>query len=181
LAELVRRAYPEAEFPEVDHDDPLAAFPAPRTWTRLPDIRALTADQSPMCVVTSNGIGDVARSGDGDWHGVWGVQVFTVIRDIAYERVADAVGVYVAAARVALLQHGIGFDGARKPKWSGESYHEFESRDARSMGAGVVGFTVGVHGAVNDLSGPLEVPAAPAFIDEDDPVVASSMATVDHV
>ena len=176
LAELVRRAYPS-----VDPDDPLATFPAPRTWIRLPDMRAMTEDQSPMCVVTSSGVGETIRSGDGSWSATWGFQVFTVIRDTGYENVADAVGVYIAAARVAILQHGIGIAGARKPRWSGESYHEMDARDARSLGAGVCGFTVTIPNSVTDTAGPIEPPAPTPFIDVDDPVVASSIVTVDSL
>lgn len=132
---------------------------APRTWTRLPDFRALQADQTPAVVVTTPGLmGDPVRRGDGLYDVIWQLRLLVVVRGDTYDRTADLVGFYVACLRLAALRNRIDVDGAQRATWlPGESYHELATDAARTIGAGVVPVAVPVKDAIADidLTGPV--------------------------
>lgn len=191
LAAVARNECPDhpahPDFDPMNPLDPVTGLGPPRTWTRPVDPRAVALDQTPCVVVTSPGIDRANRDGSkgsdpaiGNWSARWMLAVTCIIRGDTYDQVADRIGWYVSAARVAILQHGIGFEGAGKPWWRGETYHELDTDDARSIGGGTGLFSVDVANAVNDYAGPTDPPAAPSYIDGDGVEVTDTLVTVDH-
>lgn len=145
----------------------------PRTWERPPDIDALPVDQTPAIAVTSTGLSEAAeRDGEGVHRAPWALHVFVVLRGNAVGEISDLVGIYTAAIRACLAQVGLDVEGARKPRWRGEEYAEWRTKDgdARQMGAGVVTFELAV-GDVLDDTGKLT----------DDPTATVSSVTVASV
>ena len=122
----------------------VGALPQPRSWVRLPDFTKLADHQSPTVVVTSPGLeGEPKGEYDGAYTARWRVRAFVVIRGRSYDEVADRVGHYTAAIRNAVLAHAR-LDGAMAEwtTWVDETYAELAVDNARTIGAGSVGFVV---------------------------------------
>lgn len=126
------------------------ALPAPRSWARLPDFTKLPEKQSPSVVVTSPGLeAEPARDYLLVYAAAWRIRAFVVIRGRSYDEVADRVGHYTAALRNAVLAHAQLGGLAERTIWVDETYAELAVDQARSIGAGSVGFVVAVGNAAD--------------------------------
>ncbi len=114
-------------------------LPAPRSWGRLPDFTRITEQQSPAVLVTSPGLEAAPEERRlGEFHPVWLLRAFCVVRGRGYDETADRVGQYVAGLRVALLSDRTLGGLADDAQWRAESYSELDTDQARTVGAGSV-------------------------------------------
>lgn len=144
--------------PLVDMTDMLPT-PRVRSWTRLPDYRALDEGQSPAIIVTSTGLTgtpdrEARDAGGGDYRASWQVTVYCFVRATTYHDVADLVGLYTGAIRECLLQRRLPGHSA-SVEWMDEGYNEVDTDDARSIGAGQVTLRVSLADVVTDLLPPI--------------------------
>lgn len=158
-------------------------LPPPQTYRRLPDFTALTDDQSPMCIVTSPGtVTEPHRDEGGQWMAQWRLNVFVVVRDESYEAVADKLGLYLVAAQIIGLQHGLSEMWHQPFRLAQTTLNELDTSDARTIGAGMVSFIVPIADMVSDIAGPIdleEVGPAPEFEVPLLTQISSSVVTVD--
>lgn len=177
VAELARRA--DVNYPPAAGESSFVdlAIP-PRDYRRLPDddIWDLATDQTPVVVVSSPGIPRVERDSDGLYSALWLVHTAIIVRGDTFEQTTDLLGLYLTAARLALCQHGIGLQGASKPRWRGETYREIDTDNARSLQGGSVTVEVTVADVMDDTAGPAEPPEPPDYIDPE-PVLADTVNT----
>ncbi|MDQ2727983.1 MAG: hypothetical protein M3Y91_09015 [Actinomycetota bacterium] len=148
-----------------------------RSWEVVTDFDLIPNDAMPSGMVSSSGIvGKPTREGTGLTRAIWSVDVSVVINGNSWQDTADRVGWYTAAVRAAVAQHRSLGGFAQDTTWVGESYGRIPTRESRTLGAGVVMFTVAVESVVNYNAGPLVAgpPATPY------PTVASTVVTLDN-
>lgn len=136
---------------ELEDVDPITP---PKAWRRLPDFRKLLDDQSPTVIVTTPGLSGTPGEGQearlsNAVEARWDIRTFCIVRAGTYDAVADMVGWYTAAIRLAALRNKQLSGLARTTRWVGEAYDLLDASDARTIGAGSVDFTVGVDNAVD--------------------------------
>jgi hypothetical protein len=150
----------------------------PRDYQRLPDedVWDLAADQTPVVAVSSPGVPKVTRDSDGLYSAEWMVHVAVIVRGDTFEQTTDILGIYLTAARMALCQHGLGLQGASKPRWVTETYKELDTDVSRSLQGGSTTVRVRVADVMDDTAGPAEPPEAPDYIDPE-PVLAETVNT----
>jgi hypothetical protein len=146
----------------------------PVTWLRLGDPDDFPMDQLPGVLITSPGVtGTPARDENGRWSATWQVFVTVLARETSFERVADLVGLYTAAVRLAVLQNRSLGGFASGCRWVGEDYVPGgrDRKTRRTLGAGLKVFDVDVDDVADDTAGPLLPPDDP-YIEPGEPPTA---------
>lgn len=147
----------------------------PGSYEVVPDIEAAEKDLTPNVVVTTDGLQAAKRTEDGRWEAVWRIFAWVTVRGDDHLEVHRFVSMYVAAARAALLQHGI---FGHKPRLIAESYNELDPDDARSIGGGFCLVAVRIPAIVDDLGGPTVLPIPPDYPDSSEAVSNTAAVTV---
>lgn len=130
-------------------------LPDPRAYVVSGDNDREPEDQLPAIVVVSPGLAEnPMQDGDGLFRAPWsvGVGIFTSARD--RESTEKLVRLYCAVARAIMLQKQSLGGFADGTTWLDEDFDEIEFDDTRTIGAGLVEFTVTVAGVVNRRGGP---------------------------
>lgn len=130
-------------------------MPPPRAYVVSGDNDREPEDQLPAVVVVSPGLAENPfQEGDGSFRAPWsvGVGIFTSARD--RESTEKLVRQYCAVARTIMLQKQSLGGFADGTEWIDEDFDEIEFDDTRTIGAGLVEFTVMVAEVVNRRGGP---------------------------
>ena len=125
-------------------------IPAPASWAVIPDFRAITDKQSPLVIVTINGLDGRPANTMGDrYTAVWNLTVYVVIRGTSYENTGELVAHYCEAIRETLLRNRRLGGLVRTVEWSDEAYSalDIDPEAQRVVGAGQVEVLVTVDNA----------------------------------
>jgi len=139
-----------------------------RSWKVVTDFNSIPDDAMPAAMVSSTGtVGRPERRAGGITRATWALDCSIVVNGIGWDDTAARVGWYIGAARAAVAQHGSLGDFAQDTMWVSENYGRIPSAESRTLGAGVVTFTVAVESVMTIGTGPaapdppLAVPGAP--------------------
>jgi hypothetical protein len=147
-----------------------AGIPPVRTWRArsFSDLLAAGADQLPAVFATTAGGGFSEDEEAID--GSWSTTVTIVARGQDFDTTGDIVKLYVAAARVALVQHPRLGGIARSISPRREEYDSIDARGGRTLAAGFFDFDVALEAVVNPAAGPAVPPADPFAVPAADPL-----------
>lgn len=132
----------------------------PASSLRLADPSAYQDSDLPAVFTTSPGISDIDLHENRTYTARWRLIATAVVREHSFEAVADYVGVYTAAMRMALAQHRTLGGLANGVDWVGEEYNALDSNDQRTLGGGFAEFLVTVHDVLSQR-GPQTPPGDP--------------------
>lgn len=133
-------------------------IPDPASYAVVPDFRAVTDKQSPLIVVTVDGLDGPPETRLNDlYQATWRLTVYIVIRtdgmdvDAGYEHTAKLVAAYCVALRSALLHNRQLAGLARTLVWADEAYAalDIDPEAQRLVGAGQVQILVTVDNAAD--------------------------------
>lgn len=133
-------------------------IPNPASYALIPDFRAITDKQSPLVIVTVDGLDGAPETRLGDTYtAVWRLTVYIVIRtdgmDVGagYEHTAELVAGYCTALRAVLLKNRQLGGLSRSIVWADEAYSalDIDVEAQRLVGAGQVQVLVTVDNAAD--------------------------------
>jgi hypothetical protein len=161
------------------------ALQRPRSYTVAPSLDKWPEDQLPAVLVISVGTSEPPlREGGGSYRARFDVGAGCVCSSRTQAETRRAAMLYAAALRLLLIQRP-SLDGhASGTVWTSESYDELDFDDGRTLGAGVVAFTVEVHEVALANAGPLErdLPLSPDTDPwPDDPIADDVEVAVESV
>lgn len=136
-------------------------IPDPASYALVPDFRAITDKQSPLVIVTVDGLDGQPETRLGDTYtAVWRLTVYIVIRSdgpgtdewelaTGYEQTAALVAAYCDALALVLLKNRQLGGVARTTQWADEAYAalDIDVEAQRVVGAGQVQILVTVDNA----------------------------------
>lgn len=149
--------------------------PVPAAYkTTSVDMENWPSNHLPGVIVFSPGTFDTPeRAGDGSHQALFEVGVGVVVKGRDEDNAEYLAGIYAAAARAALVQHGSLGGFASGIEWLGERTDVIEDDSERTLRAAVIALVVDVPNVVDAFAGPLEPPADPLA----DPTPWPSVAT----
>lgn len=133
-------------------------IPDPASYALVPDFRAITDKQSPLIIVTVDGLDGAPETRLGDTYtATWRLTVYIVIRtdgmdvNAGYEQTAELVAAYCTALRTVLLKNRQLAGLARTIVWADEAYAalDIDVEAQRLVGAGQVQILVTVDNAAD--------------------------------
>lgn len=133
-------------------------IPDPASYAVIPDFRAITDKESPLVIVTVDGVDQPPETRLNDkYQAIWRLTVYIVIRTdglaigAGYEQTAEIVAHYCTALRETLLKNRQLGGLARTTQWVDEAYSalDIDVEAQRVVGAGQVQILVTVDNAAD--------------------------------
>ena len=145
-------------------------IPSVKTWRArtFTDLERSGADQLPAVFATTSG-GGFGEDEEGI-DGTWSTTVTVAARGQSFDTTGDLVKLFIAAARVAIVQHPTLGGIARGITPRREEYDSIDGRGGRTLAAGFFDFDVALEAVVDPAAGPLVAPADPFAVSAADPL-----------
>jgi hypothetical protein len=140
----------------------------PRSIPIHSDLSKWSEEQVPCLLVLSSGLaGPPERLGDGSYTTTWQIAVGAVVKDTDEDATRRLSSAYIAAVRLAVMQHQ-GLEGlGRVLRWRDETYDDTPPERRRTHAVGRFVFDVQIDNTLRD-SGPL-FPSNPPIVPGDPP------------
>lgn len=150
-------------------------------WLNEAVISPTGGDTAPRWTVYCPGsLSTPHRDGDGTYRVVWDVQVNLWAYGLDWESTEDTLGWYLAALRMALLQHPSLGGFSEATFWRGERYEPIQETAFHTWGRAVLLLATEVDNVMDAYAGPSTPPVDPSVEPPSAPTATASQVTVTH-
>lgn len=142
-----------------------------REYPAINDIEKMLEDQLPCCSLFCEGLNSApVKRGDGAYEGTFNLKAGIIVSSITVEDTRNLMSIYTAAVRAILIQQRSLGGFAIASEFTNEAYDELPVEDTRTLGVGMLEFSITVGDVSNWKEGPRGTPPTDPYADPEEPV-----------